>query len=243
MEKKEWFASWFDTPFYHLLYNHRDETEAQSFIHQLVHTMGLPQGSSVLDLACGKGRHSRTLHSLGMDVLGTDLSPQSISFANESSKKGLHFEVHDMREPLTGHSFCAVFNLFTSFGYFDSPDDNLRVIKAVSEMLKPEGLFVIDFLNAERVRDTLIHSEDILRGEITFKIRRDISEGKVIKSIEFTDQGQQYQFQEQVQLLYLDDFKRLLKADFNILHTFGDYGLKAFHSSQSPRLILIAQKK
>ena len=65
----------------------------------------------------------------------------------------------------------------------------------------------------------------------------------MIKRIEFTDQGQQYQFQEQVQLLYLDDFKRLLKADFNILHTFGEYGLKAFHSSQSPRLILIAQKK
>jgi 2-polyprenyl-3-methyl-5-hydroxy-6-metoxy-1,4-benzoquinol methylase len=97
-----------------------------------------------LDLACGKGRHARTLHALGLNVLGTDLSPQSIAFANESTVDGLRFQVHDMREPLHNESFDAVFNLFTSFGYFDSTAENQRVIDAVACMLNPNGFLIID---------------------------------------------------------------------------------------------------
>ena len=65
-------------------------------------------------------------------MLGTDLSPESIAFANESAVDGLQFKVQDMRQPLPNVSFDAVFNLFTSFGYFDSTVENQRVIDAVN---------------------------------------------------------------------------------------------------------------
>lgn len=243
MTATPWFASWFDTSYYHQLYNHRSEEEAQTFIERLVDFLALEPKSKVLDLACGKGRHARTLHALGLNVLGTDLSPESIAFANESAVNGLQFKVQDMREPLPNKSFDAVFNLFTSFGYFDSTAENQRVIDAVNSMLKPGGILVIDFLNARRVINTLVSSEEVQRDALTFKIRREITAGKVIKHIEFTDEGKDFHYTEQVQLLGLADFQELLNEHFHILHTFGNYALDAFDPSTSPRLIIIAQKK
>lgn len=243
MTSKSWFASWFDTSYYHLLYNHRNEEEAKVFIERLVGFLKLSPKTKVLDLACGKGRHSRTLNQLGLNVMGTDLSPQSIAFAQESLTEGLRFDVHDMREVIPNESFDVVFNLFTSFGYFDSNAENQKVISAVSQMLNNNGIFVIDFLNARRVIDNLVPTEQVVRGDIIFNIRREISEGKVIKHIDFSDERKDFHFTEEVQLLDLPDFQFLLSQQFNILHTFGDYSLKNFDLNSSPRLILIAQKK
>ncbi|MFM7565543.1 MAG: class I SAM-dependent methyltransferase [Flavobacteriales bacterium] len=243
MDEKEWFASWFDTSYYHLLYNNRNEHEAHAFINRLVLFLELPLGSKVLDLACGKGRHARTLHALGFEVLGTDLSCESIEDAQRTTAEGLRFQVQDMREPIPGESFQAVFNLFTSFGYFEDTSENQRVIDSIYQMLLPKGLVVIDFLNAQKVQDTLVPSEHIVRGDITFEIHREINEGKVIKRIRFRDKGQPFTYKEQVQLLRLKDFEQVLTPHFNILHTFGDYELSAFNATNSSRLILIAQKK
>ena len=130
MQKKEWFAEWFDTPYYHILYKSRDNHEARVFIKSLVGLLQLPEASSVLDLACGKGRHSITLNEFGYKVLGVDLSAQSIAHANQFSNSSLSFAVQDMREPIQSKRFDAVFNLFTSFGYFSSKHENEKVCQA-----------------------------------------------------------------------------------------------------------------
>ncbi|MFN5878833.1 MAG: SAM-dependent methyltransferase, partial [Flavobacteriales bacterium] len=70
MSSKEWFADWFDTPYYHILYKNRNDEEAAHFIENLIEFIQLDLGSRVLDLACGKGRHSVTLNKLGYNVLG-----------------------------------------------------------------------------------------------------------------------------------------------------------------------------
>ncbi|MFM9005057.1 MAG: class I SAM-dependent methyltransferase, partial [Flavobacteriales bacterium] len=117
MSQKEWFASWFDSPYYHLLYQHRDDNEAKQFIGHLIEVLHLPQGAKVLDLACGKGRHSITLAQMGYNVTGADLAANSIASAEQSSAalpfNDLRFLVHDMRQPIPGATFKAVFNLFT----------------------------------------------------------------------------------------------------------------------------------
>lgn len=243
MTDTEWYASWFDTSYYHLLYNHRNEEEAREFMERLVHFLALPPGSKVLDLACGKGRHARTLQALGLDVVGTDLSPQSIEFAQQYSNEHLAFQVQDMRIPLENAAFDAVFNLFTSFGYFDHLEDNLQVIKAIGSMVVPEGMLVIDFLNAERVKATLVPEEQVHRGTIVFNIKREVLNGKVIKHIAFSDQGKAFQYTEQVQLLGMSDFQTLLEDHFRIQDVFGDYRLSPFDPDTSPRLILIAKKR
>ena len=86
-----WFEDWFNTPYYHILYKDRDYKEAENFISNLTKELKLPTDSSIIDLACGKGRHSVFLNQLGFEVLGVDLSEESIlhnkQFENSASPK------------------------------------------------------------------------------------------------------------------------------------------------------------
>ena len=84
-----WYESWFDSRLYHSLYAHRDTREAGGFIDRVMERLPLPAGSTVLDLACGTGRHARQLAARGCRVLGVDLSAESIRAAKQHEKRGL----------------------------------------------------------------------------------------------------------------------------------------------------------
>lgn len=244
MGNPQWYESWFDTDYYHILYKNRDFKEAERFISNLVEIVNLPPHSKVLDLACGKGRHSVTLFTHGYNVLGVDLSPQSIDFASYLANDNLQFMVHDMREAIEGKQFDAVFNLFTSFGYFDSHQDNKRVLDAVHTMLKPKGILVIDFMNAVREITRLVPIATKTSDGITFNLTKKFDNHHIYKYIDFEADGQQHHYMERVQTLKLSDFQALFSEHgFDILHTFGNFDLDEFDETTSDRLILIAQKK
>lgn len=242
MNKNEWFASWFDTSYYHSLYKNRDEQEAKEFIVNLVNDLGLQKKQTVLDLACGKGRHSITLNELGMNVQGVDLSSNSIKTAQLSQNESLSFSVQDMRKAFTSNEFEVVFNLFTSFGYFDNMNDNLEVIKAIKTMLKKDGTLVIDFMNSSKVISNLVPSEVKTEDNIEFNITREYDGKHIFKHIKFNDNNQNHHYTERVQALKYIDFKNLLEeVGFDIVKTFGDFKLNPFNEKTSDRLILIAK--
>jgi cyclopropane fatty-acyl-phospholipid synthase-like methyltransferase len=241
-EANEWFSDWFDTNYYHILYKNRDENEARILIKNLCEFLAIKPNSSLLDLACGKGRHSITLNGLGHKVLGVDLSQNSISIAKQHERRGLHFEVHDMRKIIPGLSFDVIFNLFTSFGYFDSSVENKKVIFSVANMLYDKGIFVIDFLTAQKVIANLVASEEKTIEDIQFLIERKIEGDHVFKKITVIDKNITKKYIERVQLLTLSDFVKLLSPEFKIIHTFGSFDLQSFDPSASDRLIIIAEK-
>ena len=234
-----WFASWFDTPFYHILYKDRDYDEAQLFMDNLTQYLNLPEHGTILDLACGKGRHSVYLNSLGYDVTGADLSENSIQYAKQFENERLHFKVHDMCEPF-GTTFDAVFNLFTSFGYFEQEADNLKTIQAIQANLNDTGFGVIDFMNSDYVKHHLVpHEEKEVEG-IRFELKRRYEAGYIIKDIAFTHADEAYNFQERVRAFSLKDFEALFeKAGVYLLDIFGDYKLRPFDAKTSERLIMI----
>lgn len=236
---ENWYTSWFDTPYYHILYKNRDYKEAGIFMKNLTSFLNLHENDEVLDLACGKGRHAKYLNELGFNVTGVDLSPKSIAFAKQYENSSLHFKEHDMCVPYP-KKFDAVFNLFTSFGYFENEEDNLRTIKAIKAELKPNGFAVIDFLNAEYVKRNLVLSETKTIDNITFHINRSIVDGYIIKNIRFQYEHEDFSFQERVKAITLLDFQNCFKeAELNLLHCFGDYQLNNFDEETSQRLILI----
>jgi SAM-dependent methyltransferase len=235
-----WYASWFDTPYYHILYKDRDYTEAQLFMDNITGYLNLPEQAKILDLACGKGRHSVYLNQLGFDVTGADLSENSIAEAKKFENDTLHFCVHDMREPFDGQKFDAVFNLFTSFGYFENDADNLKTLVAIRDSLSEYGFGVIDFMNVDQVIKNLVPDETKTVDDIDFHIKRAYVDGHIYKEIDFEDNGCQYHFTEKVQALTLADFEAMMEqSNINLLDVFGDYKLRKFIAKDSERLIMI----
>ncbi len=241
-----WFASWFDTEYYHQLYNNRDEREAVRFITNILDYLKLPAGSKVLDIACGKGRHAKAISERGYHVIGTDLSPNSIDEANEMRNENLAFFVQDMREPFRTNEFDAAFNFFTSFGYFDSESDNEHAAAAFVQNLKPGGVLLIDFVNkAHALANIKAKATEVqMRGELKFDIERTFEDGRYLKNITVCEGEQCMRFQESLQSLVLADFERyFLPLGMELKQTFGNYDLEAYDAEQSPRLILLLQKK
>ena len=237
--RQDWYTSWFDSPYYHILYKDRDYDEAESFMKRLSNFLELKEGDTILDLACGKGRHSISLNKMGFHVTGVDLSASSIDYAKKFETKTLHFEVHDMCLPYSSN-FDAVFNLFTSFGYFDAEEDNLRTLKAIKANLKEHGRGVIDFMNVHYVTQHLVPLESKTIDGIIFSIERYVEDNHIIKKIAFEYNGISYRFTERVKALTLDNFRAYFEAaGLTLLHCFGNYNLEPYHEATSDRLILI----
>lgn len=240
-QTQTWYSSWFDTPYYHLLYKNRDEQEARSFINLLCDYLNLPKKSLALDLACGRGRHAKVMAENGLHVTGLDLSSSSIAEARKMASNSLHFFEHDMREVWKPAYFDLTFNLFTSFGYFDDPKEDQQVLEAIRTGLKPGGLFVFDYLHTDFVAETHVPSEEKQVEDIQFSISRHITNEWIIKQISFEDAGNYYRFFEKVRNYSPEQLTALLhKSGFEILRTFGNYALEA-PQPDSPRCIFIAR--
>lgn len=240
---KNWFASWFDTPYYHLLYKDRNHEEAEQFLSKLLLALSPNSDSRFLDMACGKGRHSLFIQKQGYPTTGVDLSKASILHAQQYKREGLYFETHDMRLPYKTAHFDYVLNLFTSIGYFEDPKENQQAINSMANSLVKGGKLIIDFMNAKKVVRELVASEEKTVEDLCFQIERKIVNGYIIKDIRFFDHGEAFHYQERVQAITLSDFSDYLqKSGLKILNLWGDYELNDFDASQSSRLIILAQK-
>jgi SAM-dependent methyltransferase len=241
---KAWFEVWFDSPYYSLLYNNRNENEARQFIDVLLQFLKPQSGSAMLDIACGSGRHAKYLSSMGFDVTGIDLSGNSIRQAKQFEHRFLHFYVHDMRHLFRINFFDFIFNFFTSFGYFENDADNIKALKAIGKGLKDDGTLVIDFFNAVKVKNQLPFQAMEKRNLVEFFIDKKLVNGFIEKNITVTDKGQTFQFKESVQAITLKQFEYYFeKSGLNLLQVFGGYELEEYDETNSERLIMICNKK
>jgi SAM-dependent methyltransferase len=244
VQQGAWFEEWFNSPYYPLLYGHRDEREAQSFVDQILSLLDPAPGARILDLACGQGRLARQLASRGYEVIGVDISENAIAIAKQSEQDNLHFFQHDMRKTFRFGYFDFIFNFFTSFGYFEHDDDHLDTLRAVRQGLGRKGQFVLDYLNTVKVRAGLVKENTIMTGDVRFKLNRRFEEGYFVKDIDITDGASHMYFQERVRGFTLPELESLFsEAGLHIRHIFGDYHLAPYEEGTSERLILVAEKE
>jgi 2-polyprenyl-3-methyl-5-hydroxy-6-metoxy-1,4-benzoquinol methylase len=239
----EWFATWFDSHYYHILYKDRDDKEARLFIDNISLYLNFLPNDKILDLACGKGRHSIYLNQKGLSVEGIDLSEESIQYAKQFENERLHFSQHDMREVYKPTHFDFILNLFTSFGYFQTDEENQQAIDAMAKTLQFEGRIVLDFFNTTKVIQSLVEYEEKNIDGITFKISKSIQDNFILKDIHFEDKGKDCHFQERVKAIPTSDFLRYFRdAGLTVARIFGDYDLSEFEEKISDRMIFVVEK-
>lgn len=245
MNTATWFKDWFNSPYYHQLYFNRDEQEAGAFIDRLISHLKPPAKSLMLDVACGKGRHSIHLAKMGFDVTGIDLSEDSIDVALQYQTDKLHFFRHDMRLPFWINYYDYAFNFFTSFGYFNTQRENDNAIRTIAQSLKPNGIFVMDYLNVQYSADKLIPHLTKIIDNVSYTITKWQDEKYFFKKIEIED-GQLKKplvYTEKVAKFSLANFTAMFaKQGLVINEIFGDYHFTPYDTTTSPRLILIASK-
>jgi SAM-dependent methyltransferase len=245
MAEQAWYKDWFNSPFYHKLYFERDEQEAAAFIKKLIAHLQPAPGSRMLDVACGKGRHSKTLAALGFNVTGIDISTDSIAWALQFEKENLDFFVHDMRLPFWGNYFDFAFNFFTSFGYFKTRREHDDAIRTIAKSLKAGGKFIIDYLNVHYAEDHLQHEDIKLIDNTCYTIHRWDDETHFYKKISVTDPllKQPIEYTEKVAKFSLGDFTDMLSFQgMQVQEVFGDYQFSPYDIRKTPRMIIIAQK-
>jgi SAM-dependent methyltransferase len=245
MENHPWFKDWFNSPYYHQLYFNRDEKEAAAFIDKLIEYLQPVPGARMLDVACGKGRHSIHLAEKGFDVTGIDLSEDSIREALQHERDTLHFYLHDMRLPFWINYFDAAFNFFTSFGYFKTRREHDNGIRTIAQSLKPDGLFVMDYLNVHYAEDNLVHRFEKEIDGVTYFITKWFDETHFYKKIQVEDEAllEPLVYTEKVAKFSLGDFTEMFAYQgLQIQEVFGDYNFAGYDVNKSPRLLMIAKK-
>ena len=147
-----------------------------------------------------------------------------------------------MREPFGRSAFDVVFNLFTSFGYFEDEAEHVRVLRNVAGALVPGGWFVLDYLNVADADRRLTPFEVRDAGAALYRIARWSDGRHFFKRIRVEDRtsGRDVEHVERVARFTLSDFARLFDAaGLRLCQVFGDYRLHPYDEAGSPRLILM----
>ncbi len=243
--QQTWFKDWFNSPYYHQLYFNRDDNEAAAFVDKLINYLKPAPGSTMLDVACGKGRHSIQLAGKGFDVTGIDLSDDSINEALESQSEKLHFYKHDMRLPFRINYYDYAFNFFTSFGYFNTRREHDNTIRTIAQSIKKGGTFVMDFLNVHYAEDHLTHQSEKEIDGINFIITKWYDETHFYKKIVVEDESlhEPLIFTEKVAKFSLGDFTEMFAYQgLQMQEVFGNYDFGNYDVRKSPRMLMIARK-
>lgn len=244
MAEQTWFESWFNSSYYKILYQNRDQHEAAHFSEALIAYLKPEPGSKIADIGCGEGRFAIQFAQKGFDVTGLDIAANRIEKALIHEASNLHFFVHDMRLPLYLNYFDCSLNLFTSFGYFDTEQDHLKAAQSIAQGLKDTGRLVIDYLNIDWVLQQLKAQETIERSGVRFDIQKEYDHKHIIKHIRFKDnEGVDRHYTERVSAFSKADFVHLFEqVGMRLEATFGSYALAPFEAKSSERLIMIFKK-
>jgi cyclopropane fatty-acyl-phospholipid synthase-like methyltransferase len=244
--KSEWFKDWFNTQEYLNVYQHRNEQDAEEHIKLILDNVEIPSRSKILDMACGAGRHAVILARKDFEVTAVDLSENLLLIARQSARDenlNINFIRSDIREFKTNEKFNLIINLFTSFGYFDSDEENFSVLQKAYDLLTDDGFFVLDFFNSYFLQQNLIESSEEILDKVKIHQFRKIKENRVTKKIVITKDGNLSQFEESVRMFTKEELTKAIKnIGFDIYKTFGDFLGNEFDQFTSPRLIMICKK-
>jgi 2-polyprenyl-3-methyl-5-hydroxy-6-metoxy-1,4-benzoquinol methylase len=241
-----WYKEWFNSEYYLKVYSHRNQTEAERLVELIAKFWNLKANSSVLDMACGAGRHALIFAKFGYKVTAVDLSQRLISEAKKNAEQEnieIEFVLSDILDFEISKKFDLAVNLFTSIGYFEKDNENFAVIKKANDLLNHGGYFVLDYFNKDFLLKNLIPTTIFSENGLKITQNRSIEGARVVKKITIDNSGSSEEFYESVRVYSYDEISKYVEdAGFNIVKQYGDYFGNNYEVESSPRLIIFAVK-
>lgn len=237
-----WYAEWFGRDYLDV-YVHRDKDEARRQIDLMERAFNPSFGARVLDLCCGAGRHAVELARRSYRVVGVDLSRELLGEAQKEARGAgvsVRFIQCDMRTVVAPGQFDVVVNFFTSFGYFETDEENLDALAAIRANLRAGGSWLIDYLNRDWVIRTLVPRDERQIGDIYLIQERRIDpvRSRIVKTLTLKRGESVRTYTESVRMYSLPELMRLTeRAGLRISQMFGSPDGSPYGVS-SPRLIL-----
>ena len=242
-----WFEDWFGED-YLKVYPHRDADEARQQVDFVEKALPLNDGEHILDLGCGGGRHAINLSERGYQVTCLDLSPVLLALAqskNPSDNCCLRFIRADMRHLPFRPNFDAVLSFFTTFGYFETDEENLSTLRSVENILISGGRFLQDYMNKPYVINNLVRMDSKIGNgfEVLQERTYNMDKERIEKKITLKEGTDVREYFESVRLYTLDEMERLLaRAGLRLEAIYGDFDGSPF-TEESPRLVMMGRKE
>ena len=249
MPAQDWFESFFVEGGYARELERVPAEQTEREVDFMLEVLDLPGGARILDLCCGVGRHAVALAARGYRVAGLDLDGGALEKARDRAREaGVEIVWHqaDMRDIPYDGDLAAVISWFSSWGYYETDDEDARVLAAVARALKPGGQFLLEMANREgvfrRYREREWHEEPdgtlvLTRRELDLATSRNR-----VTEIVIEPEGRRKERWHRFRFYSLTELSRMLnEVGLAVEHTWGDsdgspYGLT------SRRLVVLARK-
>jgi SAM-dependent methyltransferase len=246
--RPEWFTRFFDTAYVAQLREEKSPADTRAEVDFLLRRLRLPRGARILDVPCGYGRHAAALARRGFRVVGVDLSRAMIAEGRRRFTEGprLRFRRADMRRLGFDEEFDAVVNLYTSFGYFTTAE-NQAVLRRMARALKPGGRLLID--HRDPVYDATLPRRLWYRaGQRRFILedrRFDRRTGVVSTTQLVLTAGRRGAVRRRfrIQEFSLTRWRRMLRrARLRLLDAYAGYDGRRYRPGATGRLIIVAER-
>ena len=250
----EWFKSEdFWTTYGPIMYDDNLWAEAPDVAEYVVKIGNLRRGGKILDAACGIGRISTELALLGMDVTGVDITKSVLEAAADSAQAEnvkINFINQDLRNFCQPETFDCAINLYTSFGYCDSEEDDLKILKNIAASLKKGGIFIMESVSRESAVKYWTPGEEFDRAGYTVRTHFEIKGAWEGLSSQWTlyplgasENSKPVVDHVFVQRLYsaADLCKKMKNCGFSEAKAYGDYDLSPYN--QNLKTMVIVAKK
>ena len=206
---------WFQAAFgamYPIVYAHRDDQAAVREVEFARNVLAIGPAERVLDLACGDGRHLAAFSRLGIPAVGVDLSDALLARARV---RGLVVVRADLRSlPFRSAAFDHATSFFTSFGYFESEEENLHVLREAARVLRAVGRLLLDVPDRDALERSLVPKSEFQREGMRMQSERRFDRGRVRKSVRVLNGGGEEvaRFEESVRIYTLPELEAICRS-------------------------------
>ncbi len=253
MPEQPWYAEFFGEDYLRLYRPYLTPQRTEAEVLGVARRLALPQGSRILDLCCGQGRHSIPLAVLGYRMTGLDINPLLLARAaalDRDVQAGVRWVRSDMRAlPFPAGrivGFDAVVNLFTAFGYLENEVEDRRVLREVSRVLAPGGLFLLDTVNREALVRRFLPAE-VERHEDGLLVLQEqeldlISSRMNVRITLIETDGRRKEYRQSIRIYTLTELLSMLAgAGLRVEACYGDLD-GSLLTLESRRQIVLARK-